>query len=71
MKFFLYIVAGFLLLGPLIAWTYVVAMGCAFKTISSNCDVQLHDYLDGEFLTLAAWPWVLGLVCLVAAVRRR
>lgn len=71
MKIFLYIVAGFLLLGPLIAWTYVVAMGCAFKTNSSNCDIRLHDYLDTEFLMLAAWPWALGLIFLIAAIRKR
>lgn len=71
MKVFLYIIAGFLLIGPLLAWTYLIALGCAYNTGSSSCDIELRDYLDTEFLLLAALPWVLGLICLYAAIRKR
>ncbi len=71
MKIILYVLAAITLLGPIAAWTYVVALGCAFKTNSSNCDVHLVDYLDTEFLSLAAMPWLLGIICLVAAIRKR
>lgn len=56
MKVFLYIIAGFLLIGPLLAWTYLIALGCAYNTGSSSCDIELRDYLDTEFLLLAALP---------------
>ena len=71
MKVFLYIVAFFTLLGPLAAWTYIIALGCAYKTNSSDCNIRLHDYLDPEFLQLAALPWIIGIICLIIALRKR
>lgn len=71
MKILLYIIAGCLLIGPILAWTYLIALGCVYKTSSSSRNIRLQDYLDTEFLTLAALPWVLGLVCLFAAARKR
>lgn len=71
MKIFLYIIAVILLICPLLAWTYLIALGCAYNTGSSSCDIVLHDYLDTEFLLLAALPWALGLICLYIAIRKR
>lgn len=71
MKILLYIVAALTLLGPIAAWTYIVALGCAYKTNSPNCGVRLEDYWDAEFLTLAALPWLIGIICLIAAARKR
>ncbi len=70
MKIFLFVVSAVFLIGPVVAWGYVVALGCGFKTNSTNCSVRLSDYLDSEFLTLAALPWILGLLCLISAIRR-
>ena len=67
MKIFLYTVASIMLLGPVAAWTYIVALGCAYKTNAPNCGVRPEDYWDAEFLTLAALPWLIGVVCLIAA----
>jgi len=71
MKVFLYIVAFITLLAPLAAWTYIIALGCAYNTNSSNCNIELHDYLDPEFLQLAALPWFIGIICLITAMRKR
>lgn len=71
MKILLYIVAALTLLGPIAAWAYIVALGCAYKTNSPNCGVRLEDYWDAEFLTLAALPWLIGIICLIAAARKR
>ncbi|WP_282078309.1 hypothetical protein [Epibacterium ulvae] len=69
MKYVLFTAAGVLLLGPLVAWTYVVALGCAYKINVTGCGPEFSDYLDSEFLTLAALPWLLGLLCLLFATQ--
>ena len=71
MKVFLYIVSAIALIGPIAAWTYIVALSCAYQTNSPNCGVSLEDYWDTEFLTLAALPWFVGIVCFVIALRKR
>lgn len=71
MKIFLYIVAFFTLLGPFAAWTYIVVLGNAYKTNSPNSGVRLRDYWDTDFFTLAALPWFIGIVCLIAALLKR
>lgn len=69
MKIFLFLLSAVLLIGPIIAWGFLVAYGCAFK-INTNCSVHLVDFMDDEFFTLAALPWILGLICLISAIRR-
>lgn len=69
MKIFLYLAAAILLIGPLLAWGYLVALGCAYVTSSSGCSVGLDDFFDLELLQLAAIPWLVGLVCLIIALR--
>lgn len=71
MRILFSILATILLLGPFAAWTYFVALGCAYKTNSSSCSISLSDYWESEFLMLAIVPWVLGTLSLIAAIRWR
>jgi hypothetical protein len=70
MKVFLYICAGILLIGPLLAWTWISAMACAFVN-SSSCGVDIGDFINPEFLTLYALPFLLGIVCFYFARKRK
>jgi hypothetical protein len=65
-KIFLYICAGIFLIAPLIAWTWMSAMACAFVN-SSNCGVDIGVFINSEFLTLYALPFLLGIVCVYFA----
>ena len=71
LKVLLYILTACLLAAPVAAWTYLVALGCAYQTSSSSCGVHLADFWDDEFLIIAALPWLLGILCLVIGLRRR
>ena len=68
MTYFLYGLAVFFGLAPFAVWAYLVLLGCAYGG-GGNCAVALSDYLDAEFLTLAVFPWAIGLIC-VAFARR-
>ncbi|GFE51636.1 hypothetical protein So717_33890 [Roseobacter cerasinus] len=67
MKLALFIVSGALLIGPCLAWTYVIVLGCSYRVHNTACGIGVRDYLDADFLTLAAFPWGLGLVFLIGA----
>lgn len=71
LKIVLYVLAACLLAMPIAAWVYIVEMACGYQTSSSGCGVQLVDFWDAEFLTIAAIPWLLGLFCLFMGRRRR
>jgi len=71
MKIFLYIVAFFTLIGPFAVWTYIILLANTHKINSPNSGIQLRDYWDTEFFMLAALPWLIGIVCLIAAWLKR
>ncbi len=71
MKVILYILAGLLLIAPILIWGYLDAMSCAYQTNSIGCNTGLHDFLEADFLILAALPWMFSLVCLFFAIRKR
>lgn len=56
MKVFFYIVAAVSFVGPIAAWTYIVALASGFANNSSNRGIRLEDYWDTDFLALAALP---------------
>ncbi|MBO6917626.1 MAG: hypothetical protein JJ858_04285 [Rhizobiaceae bacterium] len=70
MKVFLYICAAIFLIGPIIIWTLLSAMKCAYVN-SSNCSVNLNDFMDGEFFMLYAIPFVIGIACVYFANTRK
>ena len=69
-KIFLSILAACLFAAPVAAWAYLVALGCAYGTNSSGCGVQLANFLDTEFLIIAALPWLLGAFCLFKLLKK-
>ena len=64
-----YVSATIALIGPVLFWVYVSAMACAFVTNSNGCGVDLADFWDDEFISIAALPWALG-VALIWMARR-
>lgn len=71
MKIFLIVIAAVIFLAPVVVWAYLVSLGCAYNTSATSCGVQFYDYLDIEFLALAAVPWLIAGTCLVIALRMR
>lgn len=71
MKISLYIAAALAFIGPVAAWAYLVALACGYQLNSPNCGVGLGDYLDRDFLTLAALPWLIGIASVFIAFRIR
>lgn len=69
MKMFLYIVTALTFIGPIAAWAYLVGLAGAFSNSPSNRGIRLEDYWDTEFLTLAALPWLIGIISLIFASR--
>lgn len=70
MKIFLYICAGIFLIGPLLGWAWISAMACAFVN-SSSCGIDIGDFINEEFLTLYALPFLLGIICFYFARKRK
>ena len=70
MKVFLYICAAIFLIGPIIIWTLLSAMKCAYVN-SSNCSVNLSDFMDDEFFMLYAIPFLIGMTCVYFANKRK
>lgn len=71
MKIFLYIIAILAFIAPIILWGLMSGMSCAYVTSSANCGASFDDYLDWEFLNIAALPWFVALVCFFLAKRVR
>lgn len=69
MKIFLYIVAAVTFVGPIAAWTYIVALASGYSINSPNRGIRLEDYWDTDFLALATLPWLICIVCLIIALR--
>jgi hypothetical protein len=46
-------------------------MSCAYVTSATNCGASFEDFLDWEFLTIAALPWFVALICFFIAGRYR
>lgn len=69
MKMVLTIVAAIGFIGPVAGWAYIVALACGYKINSADCGVRLEDFWDGEFLMLAALPWLVGIISLFFASR--
>lgn len=69
MKIFLYIVAAIAFIGPIAAWTYVVALAGMYNTSSPNRLPVPGDFWDVDFLMLAIVPWLISAVCVVFAWR--
>lgn len=70
MRVLAYLFSAVLILGPIVLWTLLLSYGCAYK-ISTGCNIHFSDYLDSEFLTLAAVPWAIGLTCLSFAIFKK
>ena len=71
LRILLYAAAVCLFAGPIAAWVYLVALGCAYQTGSSDCGFQLSDFWDSEFVVIAAVPWLLAGLCLFFGLKRR
>ncbi|WP_422370853.1 hypothetical protein [Hoeflea sp.] len=71
MKVLLYGFAVVAFIGPIAGWAYLAGLASTYNTGSINGGFSLEDYLDTEFLILAAVPWLLGAVSLVLASRMR
>ncbi|WP_162651231.1 hypothetical protein [Lentilitoribacter sp. Alg239-R112] len=71
MKIFLYIIGGFAFIAPIILWLFAAGMSCAYVTSATNCGASFEDFLDWEFLTIAALPWFVALICFFIAGRYR
>ncbi|MCY0093177.1 hypothetical protein [Hoeflea ulvae] len=69
MKLFLSIIAAICFAGPVAGWAYIVALASSHNLGSPNRGVGLADYWDGEFLMLAAVPWLISAICLFLALR--
>ena len=70
MRALLYIVAGVAIILPFGLWAYLVLLACAFATSGNPCSITIGDFWDGEFLAIAAIPWLIGAACFYAARRR-
>lgn len=71
MKIFLIIIALILLTAPVIFWTFLSAMGCAYTVNVASCGVSIRDFWDPEFLAIAFIPWGIALLCLFGVYRKR
>lgn len=69
MKIFLYIIGILAFIAPIVLWTFAAGMSCAYVTSGSSCGASFEDFLDWEFLTIAALPWFCALVCFFLARR--
>lgn len=62
MKIFLYIIAVLAFIAPIILWAFAAGMSCMYVASGSSCGASLEDFLDWEFLYIAAAPWFVALV---------
>lgn len=69
MKIFLYTIGILAFIAPIILWAFAAGMSCAYVTNGSSCGASLEDFLDWEFLNIAALPWFIALVCFFLARR--
>lgn len=70
LRILLYILSFIFLLGPVVLWALLSAMGCAYVTSGQPCGVRLDSFLDMEFFTLSFVPWLIGALCLYFAIRK-
>ncbi|WP_120631398.1 hypothetical protein [Ruegeria sp. EL01] len=69
LRAFLYLLGGIFLLGPIIIWALMSSMSCAYVTAAQTCSIRWSSFLNPEFYTLSAVPWLIGVVCVVGAIR--
>lgn len=70
LRIFLYLLSFIFLLGPVVLWALLSAMGCAYVTSGQPCGVRWDSFLDMEFFTLSFVPWLIGALCLYFAMRK-